>query len=230
MFKFVITHGLVCQFTLMRDKEQEITFSKCNVGVKIVFILFVSTNPLFVSSGMCDLWWETVFKHPHFIHGSVCSFNQSSNHYGPLCRSVTTLITKWQRNIMQKTNVHIPGISSWIIWLISILNWFKWPFFFPWRNQTGLVCAGQQNKEMLEPLNGIVHCITISFGYDLSHLGLISRGPWRMRRKRNVGWNSASIFIFLLSLLNDTKALLLAWRMDFCSERSLGFFHSSASL
>lgn len=137
--------------------------------------------------------------------------------------SMTIFISKWQGNIMQKTNVHISGILPWIMWLISTPNWFRWSFFLLWKNQTGLVCAGQQNKEMLEPLNSVTHHITISFGCNFSHPGLISGGPWQMRGERKAGWKSALV-IFPLSLLTDTKALPVAWRRDFCSQRSFVFF------
>lgn len=92
---------------------------------------------------------------------------------------------------MRKTNVHIPGISSCIVWLISILNWFKWPFFLLWKNQTVLVCAGQPNQETLEPLDGVTHRIAISFGCDILCPGFISgeEGAWQMRGERKVGVN-----------------------------------------
>lgn len=36
-----------------------------------------------------------------------------------------------------------------------------------WRSQTGSVCAGQQNEDMVEPLDGVTDHITVGFGHDI---------------------------------------------------------------
>lgn len=125
--------------------------------------------------------------------------------------TVTILITKWQRDVLQKTNVNNLGTLSWIIWLISLLNRCKWPLFLLWTKQTWLVCAGQQNKEMLEltaPL--IVLPLLLAVTSRIRGLSFgISREPWGKRGERKVGLNSkcnSSSFLFPLSLLTETKA------------------------
>lgn len=94
---------------------------------------------------MCDLWPHSIQT---LIQRSLHSFHQSLNHYDQPSVVVQsqTCICKWQRNKCNEIIVHISRILPWIMWLMTIPNWFKWSFFLLWQKHTGSVCAGQQKQ------------------------------------------------------------------------------------
>lgn len=162
-----------------RLKLQKTSTLSNKLLAETTFVVLAQVRPSLLS--LCEPWlWFCTQTFHSFLLTKLSSVTK------PLRSGFGVRSLVNDRKHYEKTNVHISGILPWIMWHITIPNWFKWTFFF-----------------FLEEPNRISVCRTTKRGHGgatwrrhWSHYGQFwswhPRGPWQMRVESKAGEDSSS--------------------------------------
>lgn len=98
-------------------------FIEQTVSRETTSVILARVRPSLLSP--CDPWlWLCSQTFHSFLLTKLSSITK------PLRSGFSVRSLDNDRKHYEKTNVHICGILPWIMWHITIPNWFKWSFFF----------------------------------------------------------------------------------------------------